>query len=108
MSRIATSRSIAVLMAPILLLTLAHAAHTALVCDGADDLIELPELYAIDLLYAPPLAGLGRIVRSDSGKIYLEHAGEGSTRRISMVDLVERELVKILEGEHSLPTGTRG
>lgn len=94
-----TGSSIALLMGAILSLTLAPAAHTALVCDGADDLIELPELYAIDLLYAPPLAGLGRIARSDSGEIYLEHAGAGSTRRISMIDLTNRKLVKVLEEE---------
>jgi hypothetical protein len=47
----------------------------------------IPDDYVSRVVFQPPLAGLGRIVRSESGLIYFEHGGVGKGRRVTGLDI---------------------
>ncbi len=66
-----------------------------------DDCVEgpmvIPDDYVSRLVFQPPLAGLGRIVRSGSGIIYFEHGGFGEGRRVTRLDVDGNSSSTVLE-----------
>jgi sugar lactone lactonase YvrE len=66
-----------------------------------DDCVEgpmvIPDDYVSRLVFQPPLAGLGRVVRSESGIVYFEHGGFGEGRRVTRLDVDGNSSSTVLE-----------
>jgi sugar lactone lactonase YvrE len=51
-----------------------------------EEAIQLPDNYVSKLVYRPPLAGLGRITRSESGLVYIKHLNENGGVKVSLLN----------------------
>ncbi len=81
--------------------TAADAQAAALGSVDINDCVEgpmvIPDDYVSRLVFQPPLASLGRVVRSESSIIYFEHGGFGEGRRVTRLDIDENSSSTVLE-----------
>ena len=59
--------------------------------------IQLPDGYICELIYRPFLAGLGRIVRSEDGLVFITHLDISGGIRVSMLDVDQNQATTIFD-----------
>ena len=59
--------------------------------------IQLPDNYMSKLIYRPPLAGLGRITRSESGLVYIKHLNESGGARVSLLNTDQDYITTVID-----------
>lgn len=62
-----------------------------------DEAIQLPDDYMSKLVHRPPLAGLGRITRSESGLIYIKHLNTSGGVRVSILHTDQGYITTVID-----------
>jgi VCBS repeat-containing protein len=72
-------------------------ARPALQLAEPEGALELPPDYVHKLVYRPPLAGVGRIVRSEDGHLFVQHAGSAGGMAVSLLDVAAATTTVVFE-----------